>query len=83
MSEVANYLKVGTTSIVLSMIEDDFIDRDLTLDNPVQAFRQVSRDLPAGRRSASATDGPRRPSISSGSSWSWPTATTGTGSSIP
>ncbi len=27
------------------MIEDDFIDRDLTLDNPVQAFRQVSRDL--------------------------------------
>ena len=45
MSEVANYLKVGTTAIVLSMIEDDFIDRDLTLDNPVQAFRQVSRDL--------------------------------------
>ena len=45
MSEVANYLKVGTTSIVLSMIEDDFLDRDLTLDNPVQAYRQVSRDL--------------------------------------
>jgi proteasome accessory factor A len=45
MSEVANYLKVGTTAIVLSMIEDDFIDRDLSLDNPVQAFRQVSRDL--------------------------------------
>src|SRR5512145_3175293 len=45
MSEVANYLKVGTTAIVLSMIEDDFIDRDLSLDSPVQAFRQVSRDL--------------------------------------
>src|SRR6188508_69874 len=45
LSEVANYLKVGTTSIVLSMLEDDFIDRDLTLDNPVQAYRQVSRDL--------------------------------------
>jgi proteasome accessory factor A len=45
MSEVANYLKVGTTAIVLSMIEDDAIDRDLTLDNSVQAFRAVSRDL--------------------------------------
>jgi proteasome accessory factor PafA2 len=45
MSEVANYLKVGSTAIVLSMIEDDFIDKDLALDNPVQAFRQVSRDL--------------------------------------
>ena len=32
-------------AIVLSMIEDDFIDRDLSLDSPVQAFRQVSRDL--------------------------------------
>ena len=39
MSEVANYLKVGTTAIVLSMLEDDFIDRDLSLDNPVQSFR--------------------------------------------
>jgi proteasome accessory factor PafA2 len=45
MSEIATYLKVGTTAIVLSMIEDDFIDRDLSLDNPVQAFRAVSRDL--------------------------------------
>jgi proteasome accessory factor A len=45
MSEVATYLKVGTTAIVLSMIEDDAIDRDLTLDNTVQAFRAVSRDL--------------------------------------
>jgi proteasome accessory factor A len=45
MSEVANYLKVGTTAIVLSMLEDDFIDCDLSLENPVQAFRLVSRDL--------------------------------------
>jgi proteasome accessory factor A len=36
---------VGTTAIVLAMIEDDLVDRDLSLDNPVQAFRQVSRDL--------------------------------------
>jgi hypothetical protein len=45
MSEVANYLKVGTMAIVLSMVEDDFIDRDFSLDSPVLAFRKVSRDL--------------------------------------
>jgi Pup amidohydrolase len=45
MAEVATYLKVGTTAILLSMVEDDFIDRDLTLENPVQALRAVSRDL--------------------------------------
>jgi proteasome accessory factor A len=45
MSELATYLKTGTTAVVLAMLEDDFIDRDLSLDNPVLAFRQISRDL--------------------------------------
>jgi proteasome accessory factor A len=45
MSEVANYLKVGAMAIVLSMIEDDFIDRDFSLETPVLAYRKVSRDL--------------------------------------
>ncbi len=45
MSEVATYLKVGTAAIVLAMLEDDFIDRDFSLENPVQAFRGISRDL--------------------------------------
>ncbi|HLF48079.1 MAG TPA: depupylase/deamidase Dop, partial [Methylomirabilota bacterium] len=45
MSEVANYLKCGTMAIVLSMIEDDCIDRDLSLESPVLAYRRVSRDL--------------------------------------
>jgi len=45
MSEVSNYLKTGTMAIVLSMIEDDFIDRDLSLDSPVLSYRRVSRDL--------------------------------------
>jgi len=45
MSEFTTYLKAGTTAIVLSMLEDDFIDRDLSLDNPVQGFRTISRDL--------------------------------------
>ena len=45
MSEVANFLKMGTMAIVLSMIEDDFIDQDLSLESPVLAYRTVSRDL--------------------------------------
>ena len=45
MSELTTYLKTGTTAVVLAMLEDDFIDRDLSLDNPVLAFRQISRDL--------------------------------------
>ena len=45
MSEPSNYLKTGTMAIVLSMIEDDFIEHDLSVDNPVLAFRKVSRDL--------------------------------------
>jgi len=44
MCEVATYLKVGTTAIVLKMIEDRFLP-DLTLQNPVQSLHDVSRDL--------------------------------------
>jgi len=44
MSEVATFLKVGATSIVLAMIEDDALGDDLTLANPVGAIRQVSHD---------------------------------------
>lgn len=48
MSEVANFLKVGTTSLVLSMIEDDWFaraNRDLGLQSPVASMRKVSYDL--------------------------------------
>jgi len=45
MADVANYLKMGTMAVALSMIEDDFIERDLSLDSPVVAYRKVSRDL--------------------------------------
>jgi proteasome accessory factor A len=45
LSEVATFLKVGTTAIVLAMIEDDFLPRDLSLVAPVQALRRVSYDL--------------------------------------
>lgn len=45
MSEYATYLKMGTTAIVLKMIEDKVLDNTLKLENPVTAMRQVSRDL--------------------------------------
>jgi len=44
MSEVATYLKLGTTAIVLKMIEDEYLP-DLTMANPVAALHEVSRDL--------------------------------------
>src|SRR6187455_3710839 len=44
LAEVSTYLKVGTTALVLSMIEDKFLGTDLTIDGPVSALRAVSHD---------------------------------------
>ncbi len=45
MSEFTTYLKVGTTAIVLQMIEDDFLTPNFSLRNPVRAIKDISRDL--------------------------------------
>jgi proteasome accessory factor PafA2 len=45
LAEVATYLKVGTTALVLAMIEDDWLSRDLLPAKPVQALRHVSYDM--------------------------------------
>jgi proteasome accessory factor A len=45
MSEISTYLKVGTTSLVLKMIEDEFITDDFTLREPVRAMRLISHDV--------------------------------------
>ena len=44
MSEIAGYLKVGVTAIVLRMIEDEFIAADISLDEPVASLRRISQD---------------------------------------
>jgi proteasome accessory factor PafA2 len=44
MCEVATFLKIGTTAIVLKMIEDRFLP-DLSIQNPVAALHAVSRDI--------------------------------------
>lgn len=44
LSEISTYLKLGTTALVLSMIEDGFITVDLAVDQPVRTLHQVSHD---------------------------------------
>ena len=51
MSEYTNYLKMGTASIVLRMLEEDKgVWRDLTLENPIRAIREISHDITCKRR---------------------------------
>jgi proteasome accessory factor A len=56
MSEVCTYLKLGTTSLVLAMIEDKFLGSDLSIEAPVAELRQVSHD-PTCRRLITLKDG--------------------------
>src|SRR5947199_9768127 len=41
MCEVATFLKVGTTSLILKLVEDEFLP-DLSLEAPVGALHEVS-----------------------------------------
>jgi proteasome accessory factor A len=44
MSEYTIWLRQGTTALVLSMIEDGAVSRDLSLRDPVRAIKEVSHD---------------------------------------
>jgi proteasome accessory factor A len=58
LAEISTYLKLGTTSLVLAMLEDDALDIDLVMDHPVREMHAVSHDttlthlvtLSSGRR---------------------------------
>jgi proteasome accessory factor A len=63
MSETTMLLKVGATDLVLRMVEAGTAMRDLTLENPIRAIRDVSHDITgrsrvrlANGREASALD---------------------------
>ncbi|MBK9298299.1 MAG: Pup--protein ligase [Candidatus Microthrix sp.] len=64
MSEYSTYLKVGATMLMLRMLEDPTVVlRDMTLENPIRAIREISHDLTgrtrvrlANGREASALD---------------------------
>jgi proteasome accessory factor A len=45
MSETTTLLKVGSTDLVLRMIEAGAAPGDMTLDNPIRAIREVSHDM--------------------------------------
>ncbi len=45
MSETTMLLKVGSTDLVLRMVEAAVVLRDMTLDNPIRAIREVSHDM--------------------------------------
>jgi proteasome accessory factor A len=45
MSETTLLLKVGATDLVLRMVEAGVVLRDMTLENPIRAIREVSHDM--------------------------------------
>ncbi|HWC22440.1 MAG TPA: Pup--protein ligase [Flexivirga sp.] len=45
MSETTTMLKLGSAHLVLRMIEDGVSMRDLTLENPIRAIREISHDV--------------------------------------
>jgi proteasome accessory factor A len=44
LAEISTYLKLGTASLVLSMIEDRFLSVDLSVSSPVSTLHQISHD---------------------------------------
>jgi Pup amidohydrolase len=49
LAQVATFLKVGTTAIVLAMIEDDALDREIRFAAPVPTLRHISYDRSLSR----------------------------------
>ncbi len=50
MSETTTLLKVAATDLVLRMVEEGVVMRDLTLENPIRAIREISHDMTGRRR---------------------------------
>ena len=56
MSEYATFLKVGATSILLRMLEEpNVVLRDMSLENPIRAIREISHDITCTRKVRLAT----------------------------
>ena len=50
MNEWTTFMKVGITDLVLRMVESNTVMRDLTLENPIRAIREISHDVTCGRK---------------------------------
>lgn len=56
MSETTTMLKVGSADLVLRMVEAGMVVRDLTLENPIRAIREMSHDM-TGRKTVRLSNG--------------------------
>ncbi|WP_110205544.1 Pup--protein ligase [Nocardioides daejeonensis] len=56
MSETTTLLKVASCHLVLRMIEEGVVMRDLTLENPIRAIREISHDV-SGRKPVRLANG--------------------------
>ncbi len=50
MSEYTNFVKVGAALAILQMLEDEVVFRDLSLENPIRAIREISHDMTCRRK---------------------------------
>jgi proteasome accessory factor A len=50
MSGWTTLMKVGITDLVIRMVEDNVVMRDLSLENPIRAIREISHDVDCTRR---------------------------------
>lgn len=50
MSEYTTWIKVATTNVLLRMLEEGTIMRDLSLENPIRAIREISHDPSCKRK---------------------------------
>jgi proteasome accessory factor A len=50
MSEYVTYVKIGSMVALLQMLEDEVVFRDLTLENPIRAIREISHDMSCRRK---------------------------------
>jgi proteasome accessory factor A len=62
MSEVSTYLKLGTTALVLAMIEDRFLAADLGIEAPIAELRSISHD-PTCKHLVALRDGRRMTAV--------------------
>ena len=60
MSEITTFLKVGTTALVLAMVEEGREVAGVDLENPVRSIKEVSRDLSLKKKIRLAKGGERR-----------------------
>jgi proteasome accessory factor A len=56
MSETTTMLKVGSADLVLQMLEAGVIMRDMSLENPIRAIREMSHDI-TGRKAVRLSTG--------------------------